>query len=154
MAVGTKTGEKKLRDICRIVWRGFGHWMDWWERGWHGVTSPRFPGKDNWCIQMFLMEIYNSRGRNTHIWREKTYNIVVDICSLRCLWNIQVRGPVGRCRSHETGQDQRHKVGNHQLIGGTCDSGRKWHYQGWPSPEVKRGKDSENSGIPQYLRGK
>jgi len=106
------------------------------------------------CMQMFLMEIYNTRGRNTYFWREKTLNLVVDICSLRGLWTIQVRGVVGRCGSHETGQDQRHKVGNHQLIGGSCNSGRTWHYQGWPSHETKRGKDSENSGKPHYWRVK
>lgn len=25
-----------------------GHWMDWYERGRPGVTSPRFPGWDTW----------------------------------------------------------------------------------------------------------
>lgn len=92
--------------------------------------------------------------RSKYIWRKKTFKLAVDICSLRCLWNIQVRCPVGRCRAHEKGQVQRHKFGNHQHIGGSWNSGSKWHYQGWPSRKLIRDRDSENSGVTHYFRGK
>lgn len=28
MVVGMRTGEKKVRDICGVVWKGLGHWID------------------------------------------------------------------------------------------------------------------------------